>query len=61
MFIDCAYIGPNTDTTMTMFEITKNSLYCPYCDTVVETTIHCGEYKLLTIAEAIADGMLEAL
>jgi hypothetical protein len=46
---------------MIIVEITKNSLYCPYCDSVVETTTHCGEYKLLTIAEAVADGYIEAL
>jgi len=46
---------------MMLVEITKNSLYCPYCDTVVETKIHCGEYKMLTIDEAVQDGWIEAL
>lgn len=48
---------------MTIVEITPNSLYCPYCDTVVETTIcvPCNEYKLLTITEAVLDGFIEAL
>lgn len=60
MIINCEYIGPKDDT-LKMWETSKDSLYCPYCDSVVETQIHCGEYKLLTIAEAIDEGLIEAL
>lgn len=45
---------------MTTTQITKDSLYCPYCDTIVETKIHCGEYKMLTLGEAIDAGFIEA-
>lgn len=46
---------------MIITEITKNSLYCPYCDTIVETKIHCGEYKMLTLVQAIDAGFIEAV